>query len=105
MTYLRAFALPLAMLAGMAALPQQSTAAPRSATYSVTLAEALDAPRREILNGQIWVCEADRCIGRVGGSRATIACKRVAGEFGQIVHFEGPKGELGAEDLARCNAA
>ena len=73
--------------------------------YAVTLASPLDMPQREIIDGAMWRCEADRCSAPAKGERALSLCGKVARQFGEVSRFEGPKGELDADDLAKCNAA
>ncbi|MEZ5743916.1 MAG: hypothetical protein R3D89_09370 [Sphingomonadaceae bacterium] len=97
--------LPLTALATGALLAASPAQAARGeGHYSVTLEQALEAPRQEIIKGKVWKCQGDRCIGQISGSRAELTCKRVAGEFGKVARFAGPKGELSAEELAACNA-
>ena len=79
-------------------------AAPYQAGYNVALASPLAAPSKRIINGVMWRCEGDSCSGASDGSRPVLACARVADAFDQVARFTGPKGELSAEDLARCNA-
>jgi hypothetical protein len=71
--------------------------------YVATLSAKLDAPKRTVVNGVVWNCAGDTCVGPVDGSRATTSCAKVVREFGQVAAFATPKGELSAEDLARCN--
>lgn len=73
--------------------------------YSASLTAALDAPRREVINGVLWNCVGDSCAGPVDGARAANTCARVAKKFGPLARFATPKGELSAEDLQRCNGA
>jgi hypothetical protein len=73
-------------------------------SYSVTLAQPLDAPRRAIVSDTMWRCEGARCSAPANGERAKSICAKVAREFGQVSRFEGPQGELAGDDLARCNA-
>lgn len=73
--------------------------------YAVTLVNALDAPQREIIDGAMWRCEADRCSAPANGERALSLCGKVARQFGEVARFASPKGELDADDLAKCNAA
>jgi hypothetical protein len=99
-----AFAISIAGAFASIALAPAAAASPHSAGYSVALATPLAAPKREILNGVIWRCEGDQCAGAADGSRPVLACQRVASAFGTVARFSGPKGDLGADDLARCNA-
>ena len=89
--------------AGLAMAPAVA-AAPYQSGYSAALASPLAAPKRQILNGVLWRCEGDACAGAADGSRPVLACQRVVDAFGPVARFAGPKGELSADDLARCNA-
>ncbi len=93
-------ALPVLALAALT--PANAVAA--SGGYAATLATALPAARSEVLNGVLWKCAADRCAAPAQESRALIVCQKVVKKFGAIARFATPAGELGAEDLARCNA-
>lgn len=73
--------------------------------YSVSLASAVSAPRREVINGVLWNCSGDQCSGPIDGARPANTCAHVVKKFGAITRFATPKGELSAEDLQRCNAA
>lgn len=73
--------------------------------YTASLATALEAPRREIINGVQWKCEGDSCAAPVDGSRPANSCARLVRKIGPVTRFAGPNGELSAEDLQRCNAA
>lgn len=80
-----------------------SPAQAAAAGYSVALAAPLAAARREIIDGTIWRCEADRCAAPANGERAAAVCGKVARKFGPVAKFAGPQGELSSEQLARCN--
>jgi len=103
-------ALPRALLASLwiagsfAAFPVTPAAAQSPTGFAATLASPLAAPRREIINGQVWRCEGDRCTAPDDGSRPLIACQRVVETFGPVSGFSGPRGALSPEQLARCNA-
>jgi len=84
------------------------TATPAQAAstgYKAKLSTALEAPKSKVLNGVIWSCEGDSCRGAIDGSAPRNICIKVAKNFGPLTSFAGPKGEFGAEDLQRCNAA
>jgi hypothetical protein len=76
-----------------------------SAGYSAKLSAALAAPKQKVVNGVVWSCTGDSCAGPVDGARAVNTCVQVVKSFGKVSSFAGPKGELSAEDLQRCNAA
>ncbi len=90
-------------LASFAATVEPAHAATRGA-YAVTLASPLEAPSRAIIDGAMWRCEGERCSAPADGERAIALCGKVAKKFGPVASFAGPQGELGVEDLARCNA-
>ena len=71
--------------------------------YVATLTAKLDAPKRSVVNGVVWNCAGNTCTGPVDGSRAATSCAKVGRQFGEIAAFATPKGDLSAEDLARCN--
>jgi hypothetical protein len=75
-----------------------------SGSYAVTLSTPLAEARREIIDGAIWRCEGDRCTAPADGARAQAVCGNVARRIGPVARFASPKGELNAEQLARCNA-
>jgi hypothetical protein len=84
------------------ATPVQAQAA---RSYSATLATKLEAPKRIVLNGAIWNCAEDKCVGGIDGSSPANVCARVVKTFGPVTQFATPKGELSADKLERCNAA
>lgn len=90
-------------LASFAATTSPAEAA--SARYSAKLAASVEAPAKKIVNGVVWSCAGDACSGPVDGARPINTCFKVVKAFGQVSSFAGPKGELSAEDLQRCNAA
>lgn len=98
------FALATTLGLAAAVLPAAPAQAAPRGTYTATLAAPLDAPRKEIIDGLMWRCEGETCTAPANGSRTVITCQRVATEFGPIAAFESPKGDLTAEELARCNA-
>jgi len=102
-SFTRALIASLWIAASFAAMPVTPAMAQPRAGFSATLVTKLDQPRREIINGQVWRCEADRCTAPDDGSRPLIACQRVVETFGQVAGFTGPRGALPAEILARCN--
>ena len=68
------------------------------------LAAPLAAPKSEIISGAVWTCAGNTCSAAVQGSRPVLQCARVAKTFGPVARYVTSKGELSAEDLARCNA-
>ncbi len=73
------------------------------AAYRAELASPLPEPRREIVDGVVWQCEGTSCAGTKSGSRPVIVCGRLAQKLGPVTRFAHAKGELDAQDLARCN--
>lgn len=82
-----------------------SPAQAASPRYTAKLATALEAPAKKVVNGVVWNCSGDACVGPVDGARPANTCVQVVKTFGQVTQFATPKGELSAEDLQRCNAA
>ncbi|MBS0473924.1 MAG: hypothetical protein JSR28_02095 [Proteobacteria bacterium] len=76
-----------------------------STAYSATLATGLEAPARKVVNGVLWNCNGAACAGAIDGARPVNTCRQVVKAFGNVTRFATPKGDLGAEDLQRCNAA
>lgn len=74
-------------------------------TNAATLAAAIDGPVKKVVNGALWKCTGDACVGQLDGSRPVNTCRQVVKTFGAVTKFATPKGELSAEDLQRCNAA
>lgn len=74
-------------------------------TYAATLASSVETPAKKVVNGVLWKCTGDACVGAVDGARAVNTCRQVVKTFGPVTRFATPKGDLGAEDLQRCNAA
>jgi hypothetical protein len=85
-----------------------ATTAPAHAAargYSASLATAVEAPARKVVNGVLWNCTGDSCAGPVDGARPVNTCRQVAKAFGPVTKFATPKGDLSAEQLQSCNAA
>lgn len=92
-----------ATLGSFAVTASPAQAAPHASVHVASLASPLASPKREIVDGVLWRCEGDRCVGAVDGSRPVRVCGRVANKFGEIARYTSPEGELAAEELARCN--
>jgi curli biogenesis system outer membrane secretion channel CsgG len=101
--------LPLALLAGALTFSSfgfttfAAQAAPLSSVYSVTLATPLPQPKRDIIGGKVWRCEANRCSAAADGERASGICAKVAKKFGALAQFSGPHGVFSPDELVRCN--
>ena len=100
----RSSAAQLFLLAAVAFAAPVTAQSP-SAGYSATLAAPAPAAKKAVVNGVVWHCEGDTCAAPLDGARPAIACGRMVRAFGTVTRFASPKGELSAEDLARCNAA
>ena len=88
---------------GLTASPVRA-AAP-GAFYTVTLAAPLAAPAKMVEGETLWSCAGSECSAARDTSRPAIVCARLARKVGQVTRFVTPKGEMPAEDLARCNTA
>ncbi|MEO0032615.1 MAG: hypothetical protein RIS94_2373 [Pseudomonadota bacterium] len=92
----------LALSAGTFALTAQPVRA-EGAYYTAALAAPLAAPKQVIEGGLLWHCAGDSCTAARDTSRPAIVCARLARSVGEVARFATPKGDLAAEDLARCN--
>ena len=92
-------------LALAAGAPAAALAQSGHGGYSATLAAPLPAAKKAVVNGVIWKCDGDSCAAPLDGARPAIACAKMVRAFGAVTRFADPKGDLAAEDLARCNAA
>ncbi|MGE3690633.1 MAG: hypothetical protein AB7F98_04560 [Novosphingobium sp.] len=90
-------------IGSFAAATSPALAMARGGAYAATLSSPLPQPRREIVDGAVWRCDADRCAAPASGARAITVCTKVSRKFGPIARFSTPQGELTAEELARCN--
>jgi len=70
-----------------------------------TLAAPLEAPVKKVVGDSVWRCEGTTCSGTNDGAKALNTCIKVVKTFGPVSSFATPKGEFGAEELSRCNAA
>ena len=95
----------LAIAGTLASFAATTTPADAAGRYSAKLATAVQAPAKKVVNGVLWNCAGDACSGSIDGARPVNTCVQVVKAFGQVSSFAGPKGELSAEDLQRCNAA
>jgi hypothetical protein len=92
-------------LVAVAALMGATTAQAASDGAAVTL-KAAPAKTRLIQDGAAWVCKDTVCVaGNVKSQPPVRACKRVAGELGEVAAFTFKGQELSAEALAECNAS
>jgi len=82
-----------------------SSAVPGAAAASYK-AEPAAAPASDhvVVRGLLWKCGADGCVTGKSTSRAAIDCAALVREIGAVKRFVVDGRELGAEELARCNA-
>jgi hypothetical protein len=78
-------------------------AADGNAFYSVTLAAPVAKPAKLMLGDVLWNCAGDTCSAGQDTARPVVVCTKLAAKVGTISRFATPKGELAAEDMARCN--
>lgn len=72
---------------------------------SATLAAAVPAPTRVIVDGATWSCEGSSCTASGGANQpATRACRRAVARIGKVTAFSWKGTALSAEQLAVCNA-
>ena len=78
-------------------------AADANAYYSVTLAAPVAKPAKLMLGDVLWNCAGDTCSAGQDTARPVVVCTKLAAKVGTINRFATPKGELAAEEIARCN--
>lgn len=78
-------------------------AADANSYYSVTLAAPVARPAKLMLGDVLWNCAGDTCSAGQDTARPVVVCTKLAAKVGTISKFATPKGELAAEDMARCN--
>jgi hypothetical protein len=96
--------LPYAIFLGLSAASSAPLFATVPASYTATMAKAIDAPRNDIIEGTMWRCAMDSCTGADEGQRPSYICRQVVRKFGAVTRFTSSKGELTASELAKCNA-
>jgi hypothetical protein len=88
---------------GLTAAPVR--AADDNAYYSVTLAAPVAKPTKMMQGDVLWNCAGAACFAARDTARPAVVCAKLAAKVGQINRFATPKGELAAEDMARCNGS
>jgi hypothetical protein len=78
-------------------------AADAGAYYTVTLAAPVAKPAKVMLGDVLWNCNGAACSAAQDTARPVVVCTKLAAKVGAISSFATPKGELAAEDIARCN--
>ncbi|ABD27761.1 hypothetical protein Saro_3326 [Novosphingobium aromaticivorans DSM 12444] len=73
--------------------------------YSATLSRPMEGEQKVIQKGVLWKCEGAECSAPRDTSRPAIVCARLVQKVGPVTRFATPQGDLGAEDLAKCNGA
>lgn len=74
--------------------------------FTADLAEPVAERTTFIANSAVWTCEDTSCVAELDRRTPTVrSCKKVAEEIGVLASFASERGELGAEDLAKCNEA
>lgn len=73
------------------------------AYYTAKLATPIEGAQQAVLGDALWNCAGDSCTGTRDTSRPQITCERLAGKFGEVTAFTTPKGEMAADQLAKCN--
>jgi hypothetical protein len=66
------------------------------------------APFEKIVDGRIWRCEGQSCVGATSvGARQPVLreCKRAAKALGSFVSYKSGSRQLDGEDAKACNAA
>lgn len=95
--------LPLALVLAMTA---SAAVAQSTAPNRLTLKSADNVAERTIVDGATWRCEGATCTATgARGVPAVRACKKVVAKLGPVESFTWGGRDLGAEDLAECNAA
>lgn len=74
--------------------------------FTASLTEPVTERTTFVANSAVWVCEGDTCTAELDRRSPTVrSCKKVAEEIGTLASFSSERGELDAEDLAKCNEA
>jgi hypothetical protein len=89
--------------ASFAVTATPTRAADASSYYTVTLAAPVAKPAKLMLGDVLWNCAGDSCSAAQDTARPVVVCTKLAAKVGTINRFATPKGELAAEDMARCN--
>ena len=88
-----------------AALVLSGAAAAQDGAIRVTLAAPVAQAGAVQGLATRWTCTGTTCIGPMGNARLgdARACREAAKAVGTVTAYEGPRGALGADDLAKCN--
>jgi len=76
-----------------------------AADVRVKLAAPVAAPVKVIVDGRLWSCAADVCVGSGQGKSQPLKreCARVAKAIGPVVEFSRASAALDAKGVAACN--
>ena len=102
----RTLTIALAALIGSAggfAATTSPVHAETGAYYTAKLATPVKSLTHVALGDIVWSCEGGECHAPRDTSRTAITCERLAIKFGGVASFTAQSGELGADDLTKCN--
>ena len=105
-TGFRTLTIALAALIGSAggfAATTSPVHAETGAYYTARLASPVKSLTHIALGDTVWSCEGGECHAPRDTSRTVITCERLATRLGGVAGFVAQGGELGAEDLTKCN--
>ncbi len=94
----------VATVGSFAVTAAPARAADANAYYAVTLASPVAKPAKLMLGDVLWNCAGAACSAAQDTARPVVVCTKLAAKVGQISSFATPKGQLAADDMARCNA-
>jgi hypothetical protein len=72
-----------------------------------SLTRALPAATDTEIDGVIWHCQGDKCVGTAVGRAAPVSrldhCRKVASALGKLTRYSSRGREMTARDLDNCN--
>ena len=105
-TGFRTLTIALFALVGTAAGFSATTAPAHAGTgayYTAKLATPVKSLQHIALGDTVWSCEGGECHAPRDTSRTVITCERLATKLGGVASFTAHGGELGADELTKCN--
>jgi hypothetical protein len=90
------------------AAPLMAAAAGSGPKVEAKLAAPVSEPRKVVVDGRLWVCQADACKATAGqGFSQTLKkeCAHVVKALGPIVAYSNRGRALSEADIAACNTA